>query len=284
MHTLGCVFIRCLQDCFFSTINKTMQELPDGLIDSHFHLLSMQKKGIESITLLEKMKTYAMTGIDVGVDCNDLEERALLTQPYPLIHVSAGIGPWGVGDEKPPIQEQLDTLTSLLACHTVCAIGEIGLDNYWKYGTKELQEELFTHQMDIAQERKLPIIIHNREADEQTFRIIASHSFPRRGILHCFQGSQELADLAVEKDFFISFAGNLTYKNNQRIRDILTSIPLDHLLLETDSPYLSPVPLRGKPNTPLHMIHIYELAASLKAISLETLVSQMQTNLQTFLT
>ena len=244
----------------------------------------MQKKEIESIKLLEEMKLLSMTGIDVGVDCDDLKERALLTQSYPFIHLSAGIGPWGVGDDNPPIQEQLDTLTSLLDCHTVCAIGEIGLDNYWKYGTKELQEQLFTCQIDIAQERKLPIIIHNREADEQTFQILEQYSFKKRGILHCFQGTQELADLAVKKGFFISFAGNLTYKNNQKIRDILTSVPLDHLLLETDSPYLTPVPMRGKPNTPLNMIHIYEMASSLKAISVESLVLQMQTNFQSFLT
>ncbi|MDY0290196.1 MAG: TatD family hydrolase, partial [Sphaerochaeta sp.] len=199
-----------------------MNHIPPGLIDSHFHLLAMQEKGVAITELLNEMHEHSMQGIDIGIRSDDLPLRSSLLAPYPTIHLSAGIGPWGVADGQRPVQEQLGALGSLLSQHKVCAIGEIGLDNHWGYGTKESQRELFVAQMDMAEQRKLPVIIHSREADGEMACSLAGRTFARRGIMHCFQGSKDLALLAVSKGMFISFAGPLTYKGNQEMREILT--------------------------------------------------------------
>jgi TatD DNase family protein len=218
-----------------------MKLIPKGLIDSHFHLLAMQKKGVDIVELLNEMQALSMQGIDIGIDYDDLGQRATLLSAYPFIHMSAGIGPWGVDSEHLPVKQQLDCLSASLSQHKVCAIGEIGLDNHWDYGTKQGQQDLFVAQMDMAEQRALPIIIHSREADDEMAALLQERTFTRQGIMHCFQGSKELALLAVSKGMFISFAGPLTYKPNNEMREIFTCLPLEHILLETDSPYLSPV-------------------------------------------
>lgn len=260
-----------------------MNPIPPGLIDSHFHLLAMQKKQVDITFILKQMQELSMQGIDIGIEYDDVEMRASLLAPYPFIHLSAGIGPWGVDDGHRPVLEQLDTLASLIKEHKVCAIGEIGLDNHWDYGTKEGQQELFVAQMDMAEQQNLPIIIHTRDADQQMASLLKARTFGRRGIMHCFQGSMELAKLAVSKGMFISFAGPLTYKGNAAMREIFKAIPLEHILLETDSPYLSPHPLRGKTNTPLHMVHIYEEGATLLGLDIDTLIEQIRENFSHFL-
>lgn len=260
-----------------------MKQIPPGMIDSHFHLLAMQAKGIETIGLLNEMQELSMQGLDVGIDFDDLAKRSSLLADYPFIHLSAGIGPWGVGSGQLPVIQQLDALSASLQAYKVCAIGEIGLDNHWDYGTKKSQSELFVSQMDMAQQRDLPIIIHSREADREISDLLRGRTFARQGIMHCFQGSKELALLAVSKGMFISFAGPITYKANAEMREIFKAIPPDHILLETDSPYLSPVPCRGKTNTPLHMVHIYEAAASLLGMGIGDLIVQMQSNFSAFL-
>ncbi len=260
-----------------------MKQIPLGLIDSHFHLLAMQEKGVDIVGLLSDMHSHSMQGIDVGIDFDDLDRRSSLLSAYPFIHLSTGIGPWGVAPGHLPVSEQLAVLCASLEEHKVCAIGEIGLDNHWDYGTKQDQQRLFVSQMDMAEELGLPIIIHSREADVEMTELLQGRTFTRKGIMHCFQGSMDLALLAVSKGMFISFAGPLTYKANYEMRRIFSSIPLDQILLETDSPYLSPEPRRGRINTPLHMVHIYEAAGSLLGMGLDDLIVQMQSNFSAFL-
>ena len=260
-----------------------MKQIPPALIDSHFHLLAMQKKGVDIAEILKEMQSLNMQGIDIGIDGDDLAQRSALLASHPFIRLSAGIGPWGVASDQKPVLQQLDILASSLLQHDVCAIGEIGLDNHWGYGTKRSQQELCLLQMDLAEQMNLPVIIHTREADEEMASLLESRSFPRRGIMHCFQGSKELALLAVSKGMFISFAGPITNKANRQMREICKAIPLDHILLETDSPYLSPEPKRGRTNTPLHMVHIYEAVSSLLELDMDRLVLQMEANFSAFL-
>lgn len=257
-----------------------MQTMIPHLIDSHFHLRSMQRKGMEIEPILAAMQEFSMEGIEIGLDCGDLAERTAMLEPYPFIQLSAGIGPWGAQDS---LEEQLAVLEDQLSKHDVAAIGEIGLDNYHKYGTVENQEYLLQRQIKLANTMGKPVIFHNREADEQFISLLGRTTFAKRGIFHCYQGSRELARLAIEQGFYLSFAGPLTYKANKSMQDLVASLPIEHILLETDSPYLSPVPVRGKPNTPLFMHHIYAYAAELRGISLETLVLQVKANFHAFL-
>ncbi len=253
------------------------------LIDSHFHLRSMERKGVDLSSLLEEMQKLGMEGIDVGLDCDDLGRRIEVFSRWRNIRFAAGIGPWGVAEGQRPIGEQLDTLALQLERHSAVAIGEIGLDNHWKYGTPALQEALLLLQMDAAEERGLPVIIHNREADEQFITILNQRTFSRRGIFHCYQGGEALARLAIEHGFFLSFAGPLTYKANKGMQALFAALPLSSILLETDSPYLSPVPLRGTTNTPLSMIHIYREAARLRGLEIAELCEAVTENYRTFL-
>lgn len=260
-----------------------MDEQNPTLIDSHFHLRAIEAKGIDPIALLQKMQENNIIGLEVGLAGDDLGMRVERFGHYDGLQFAVGIGPWGVDEGRPPINRQIAVLEEQLDRYKAAAIGEIGLDNHWKYGTPQSQEVLLQRQFDLAEERSLPTIIHNREADEQFIRILKDRSFASGGIFHCYQGGEELALLAIDKGFFLSFAGPLTYKSNTQMQKLFASLPLSSILLETDSPYLSPVPLRGKPNTPLSMIHIYRFAAELRKINVTELADQIEINYRHFL-
>ena len=264
-------------------ITLVMDTTYPPLIDSHFHLRALEHKGIDVPALLTEMEETGTQGIDVGLDYNDLGERIERFGSRANIRFAAGIGPWGLAEGQRPIREQLDALMHQLDSNDAVAIGEIGLDNHWEYGNAERQEELLLLQMEAAETRGLPIIIHNREADEQFLNILADRTFSKRGIFHCYQGGEALARLAIEKGFFISFAGPLTYKANRGMQALFSALPLPSLLLETDSPYLSPVPLRGRTNTPLSMSHIYRFAARLRGMEDEAFIGAIADNYHRFL-
>lgn len=253
-----------------------------GLMDTHFHTQAMARKGVDVEKLLQDLFSAGFAGgIDVGTECDDLPLRADRLAPYPRIKLSAGIGPWGIDDGREPIDAQIGTMVAAIERYTTDCIGEIGLDAYWKYGTPALQEELFIRQIELADTLDLPIIIHNRDADERTGEILKAHPPKRGGILHCFSATMDLAEIALERGFYISFAGTITYKKNGYLRDILRDLPLERVLLETDSPYLSPEPLRGTVNTPLRMPFIYDVAATVRQMPVSELAQAIRTNFAT---
>ncbi len=256
----------------------TVQQPLQGLIDTHFHLLEMQKRGIDIDVLLSELHEKGFHGgIDIGISATDVVERFEILQNHPCIRMAAGIGPWGAqGDE--PIEHKIAQFEQLAQPYALDCIGEVGLDNYWNYGTPTRQEELFIGQIELAQQRKLPVVIHTRDADEAIEKIIRTQNFSHGGILHCFSSSWEIARIALDKGFFLSFAGPITYRKNDALRNIMAQVPLKQLLLETDSPYLSPEPYRGKVNTPLRMVEIYQRVAMERGISIDALASQIRTN------
>lgn len=257
-----------------STVNNLLYT------DTHFHISSIleasnkniendvSEEWIESKAIEKLLSSKTFQGMDIGTNCDDLEFRYKTLEKFPNIHLSAGIGPWGVTREE-SIKEQNEILRRNIEKYPVSAIGEIGLDNYWNYGTKEKQEELFNTQLDLAQELNLPIIIHCREADDQIMNILSDRELKNGGILHCFSSNIKLAEFAIKKGLLISFAGPITYNKNQELRDVLKTIPLNHLLLETDSPYLSPEPFRGKHNSPSLIALIYSRASEINKFSIE---------------
>ncbi|MFA5698886.1 MAG: TatD family hydrolase [Sphaerochaeta sp.] len=251
-----------------------------NLVDSHFHLLAIEAKGIDSINLLATMADLGYSGIDIGLDGNDLAARIELAGNNPAIHYATGLGPWAADWEDWKIKEALRIIKEDLGRYRVLAVGEIGLDNYWNYGTKERQEALFLAQVNLGK----PIIIHNREADEQFIRLLSEHTFPFGGIFHCFSGSEALAHLALEKGFYLSFAGSLTYKGSDNLKAILKTMPKERILLETDSPYLAPVPMRGKKNIPLYIEHLYRFVAQELTLDVDELISLVNSNFQRFAT
>ena len=247
-------------------------------IDSHFHMLCLEEKGMDTAAILSEMDKLGMEGIDIGTVCDDLEKRKGILRGHTNYALSAGIGPWAVGQSTEVMKQQI------LLHGPVCAIGEIGLDNHWKdYAPKKEQEALFLEQIELANELALPIIIHCREADEQLLTILKSVPFKKQGILHCFEGSPTLCARALDKGFYISFSGVITYKGSEKLRDIAKQVPFSQLLLETDSPYLAPIPQRGKRNTPLYIPYTYETMGNIKGVSASELQAQLLLNLHAFL-
>lgn len=276
---------------------KRLEELENSTVnsllytDTHFHYSGLIEKCNELLLNTDENSNPWITkeeieklinspnfqGMDIGTQYDDLPSRYKAIEKYKNIHISAGVGPWSV-DRELEIDEQLEIFSTNLSQYPVSAIGEIGLDNYWKFGTPEKQEELFTKQLDIANNLHLPIIIHTRDADEQTINILKERKFLYGGIIHCFSGSKELAEISIKKDLLISFAGPITYKKNKELREILINTPLNSLLLETDSPYLPPEPFRGKYNSPFLIPLIYEKVSEIKNTSIQEISKIVSNN------
>ena len=266
-----------------------------NVIDSHFHTQSMLQRGMDVFSLYDKLFASGFHGgIDIGCTHDDLVQRRELLKPYPKILLSGAMGPWEAGrsETKPlepeyefaqikdidQIERELVVLKDNIIRYKASFIGEIGLDYYWDYGTHEKQHLIFETQMRWASEMGLRVLIHDRDADDETAEVIRRLGPERGGIIHCFDGSSTVLETALDKGYYISFAGNLTYKRNTNLREMLKKVPLQRLLLETDSPYLAPVPLRGQPNNPSYITHTYECAAETLGMAPEDLAMIIKEN------
>jgi TatD DNase family protein len=246
-------------------------------IDTHFHLLEMEKKKIDPESTLVKLAEMGFTCcLDISVDLDGFDKRAGFAARYPFLYLTTGFTPASAGNAS--IKQDLDRMVRTIQTPKCLAIGEIGLDYYWNYGTKERQKELFLTQVEIAKTYNLPVIIHNRDADADTLELLRYASPSRSGIIHCFSSDYDFAKKAVDLGFLISFAGNVTYPKADVLRETAEKIPLSSILVETDSPYLAPVPVRGKPNSPENIVHTYEFIARLRGISTTGLVHAVLSN------
>ena len=214
------------------------------ILDSHFHTLSMARKGIAGLPA-------DLVGIDAGTDPGDIRERIKLLPSSPSVFFSIGSGPWRLDDGGyEGAEHERELLMADIDEFGADAIGECGFDNHWHYGDRKSAMELFMMQAELAYELDIPIIIHTRDADDEIRQAILSPSFRCRGIMHCYSSGPDLMRTALDKGLYISFSGNLTYKGNAAIQESAKAVPADRLLYETDSPYLAPVPMRGKPCRP----------------------------------
>lgn len=192
------------------------------------------------------------------------------------VYGSVGIHPH---ETKYASEEILQKIGDLAQLPKVKAIGEIGLDYHFFYSDKETQQKWFARQIELARDLDLPFLIHDREAHGDTLSILKKHKNSRmRGIMHCFSGSVETAEELMKLGFYISFAGPLVFPNSRRLKEAAREIPLDRLLIETDSPYLTPPPHRGERNEPANVIYVAEEIARLKGIPVETVVEETRKN------
>ena len=243
------------------------------IIDSHFHVLSMRKRGIRSLP-------GDLVGIDVGTDPGDAALRLPLLPSSPTIFFSIGSGPWRLDDEGyASPEDEMEKLMSIFSLYGADAIGECGFDNHWGYGTRESQMDLFMLQAGLASSLGLPLIIHTREADDEIIEALSSRSFACRGVMHCFSSDERVLRKALDKGLYISFAGNITYKGNEAIRRCAAIVPSDRILYETDSPYLAPIPMRGKPCCPEYTEYTLTLLAELRGEDRERLKEEARDNL-----
>lgn len=246
-------------------------------VDTHFHSLHMMKKGTKIHELCRQLrKTGFAGGIDIGVDPDDVKERYELLRDFPVIRLSTGLYPGYAGEKNRGAL--LTELERNIAAFPIVALGEIGIDCYHDFAPPEEQQELFADCISIANDADLPIIVHNREADSYVYETLKKHPPKRGGIIHCFSSHREWAERFVEAGFYISFAGNITYRKAEPLQETALAVPRDRLLVETDSPYLSPHPHRGKSNNPGQIIHTYQCIANLLSMDAQDLVDQVREN------
>ena len=197
------------------------------------------------------------------------------------IYSICGISPNDIPQSEQELWKSIDEIIQIVKeknSKKLVAIGEIGLDYYWNKENSDLQKQAFIKQIELANEMKLPIVIHSRDASVDTIDIIRNHRVKKAGIFHCCQLNQELVRQALELGYYISFAGPITFKNSKNAPDVVKMVPLDRILIETDSPYLSPEPNRGKRNDCRNVKYVAQKIADIKEISLEEVAKKTYEN------
>lgn len=238
------------------------------IIDSHAHyddeafeedrdnlLQSMQSNGIEKI-------------INVGANIKGSRTSIALSEQYPFIYAAVGVHP---SDTEELDEEKIAWLKEVSKKEKVIAIGEIGLDYYWPEPDRKIQKKWFIRQMELAQEVNLPVIIHSRDAAQDTIEILKQ--FPANGVIHCYSYTKESAKEFLKMGYYFGIGGVLTFKNAKKLKEAVMEIPIERILLETDSPYLAPEPNRGKRNSSLNIPYVVKELAQLKGISEEEVIN-----------
>ena len=218
--------------------------------------------------LLSSMKENGVACIvNAGTRIEHLMDTIRLTEKYSFIYGALGVHP----DELDDIdEEKLQWMKSLCSHEKIVAVGEIGLDYHWNTFPREVQKKWFERQLELAKEVDLPVIIHSRDAAQDTFDIIKKkHAGTTGGVIHCYSGSAQMAKEYVKLGYYIGVGGVVTFKTGRVLKEVVQTIPLEHILIETDCPYLSPVPNRGKRNSSLNLPYVVEEVARLKGISVE---------------
>lgn len=226
---------------------------------------SMQEHGIETV-------------INVGATFQGCQDTVSLTKEYDFVYGAIGIHPSEISDLN---EEVCDWLWEKSHLPKIVAIGEIGLDYYWEKEEKvrQKQKDWFRRQMEIAKEVELPVIIHSRDAAEDTLHLMKEiHAEQIPGVIHCFSYSLEMAEIYLDMGYHIGIGGVVTFKNAKKIKEVAAQIPLERMLLETDSPYLAPEPNRGKRNSSLNLPYVAEEIASLRGITTEEVYAVTREN------
>jgi TatD DNase family protein len=266
---------QALVESIYMSTRRLAPPALEGWIDTHFHILQSLNKGLTPPEVLGAAFDSGMAwGIDIATDLDSLEQRLAFAGEYPGLYFSVGAYPSLAETELPGTLD--DELFAQAGSHpSIIAVGEIGLDYHWNFGTPERQRELFTRQLRVANRAGLPVVIHCREAEDDLIQVLKDTPPAHGGVLHCFAGEYAFAAGCLDAGLSISFAGNVTYKKADKLRDVLKRIPLSSLLLETDAPYLSPEPWRGKLNSPERIRYTYGAAADLLGIAAEELCLQV---------
>lgn len=227
--------------------------------------------------LLEGLAAHGIEYVvNVSYSLKSVKETLKLMEQYDFIYGAVGIHPEEAGELS---EESFAWLSEQLSRDKVVAVGEIGLDYYWKEPEPELQKIWFERQIDLAREKKLPMIIHSREAAKDTYEILkAGHAEEIGGVIHCFSYPKEMAEKFLDLGFYLGIGGVVTFKNSKKLKEVVEYMPLDRILLETDCPYMAPVPNRGKRNSSLNLKYIAAEIGRLKGCSTDEVIIQTAKN------
>ncbi|TQV73494.1 TatD family deoxyribonuclease [Exilibacterium tricleocarpae] len=248
------------------------------LIDSHCHLDRLEL-GAYPGGLPDALAAAQARGVEkflcVGISVQHREQVLAIAERYDAVVASVGVHPLDVESGLASESQLVDW-----ARHPkIVAIGETGLDYYYSADSKPLQRRSFATHLEAAAAAALPVIVHTRDARNDTLELIRAHGdLEHAGVLHCFTEDWQMASKAMDMNYLISISGIVTFRNASALRDVVKRVPLDRLLVETDSPYLAPVPYRGKPNEPQYVREVAEFVAELKGVSFETLAARTAAN------
>jgi len=251
------------------------------IFDTHAHYDAEQFDQDRDQLLTGMRERGVGTIINASAEVSSWERTMDLTRKYPFIYGTIGVHPDEVGDLD---EEQFERMKGFLSDDKIVAVGEIGLDYYWDNQPHDIQKYWFIRQLRLAREYDLPVVIHSREAAEDTFLTMKEHAADLPAVIHCFSYSRELAREYIKMGYYIGVGGVVTFKNARRLKEVVSDIPLEHLLLETDCPYLAPVPNRGKRNDSANLIYVAEEIARIKGISSAEVISRTEENADRFLT
>ena len=246
-------------------------------IDVHTHLNMLEASPEEALRAAAEQNVKHV--ITIGTCPDDLPVVLALAQKFtPWVACTLGIHPHEAALFSPEVEQWIRTNAPR---PEVVAIGETGLDYYYNQAPADIQRQTFRAQMQIAEDLGLPVEIHTRDAEPDTMQVLSEYKDRVRGLLHCFTGTWEMAKFGLDHGFNISISGVVTFKNADALREVVKKVPLDRLHVETDAPFLAPVPHRGKKNQPAWVVHTAALVASLKGVTLEELESATRKNAQT---
>ena len=232
--------------------------------NTHTHLNSEQLYPNRDEFIRHALEQQVENMVVVGYDLDSSRKAIEIAHEYPFIYAAVGISP---NDCKDTTDEDLNEIEKMLQDPCVVALGEIGLDYYWDEVSHEKQKDIFIKQIEIAKKYQKPIVIHARDAYEDTYNILKQTA--HYGIMHCYSGSVEMAKRYIDIGFEISLAGPVTFKNAKVPKEVAQSIDIEHLMIETDCPYLTPHPFRGKLNEPANVVYIAQEIAKLKNMEIE---------------
>jgi len=246
------------------------------LIDSHAHY-DHKRFASDRDSLLKSMPSRGVDMIiNTGCDLPSSKASVKLAEAYSHIYATVGVHPHEANTLS---EEGLETIKHLCAHKKVIAIGEIGLDFYYDFSPRDIQRHWFKRQLQLAHEVQMPVVIHSREANEEVYEIICQ-SPVRNGVIHCFPGDAQLAIAYTNLGFYIGIGGVITYDKTGKLQSVADAVPLEKILLETDAPYLTPAPFRGKRNESQYLIHVAEEIAKIKGIGVETVCKQTNENVK----
>lgn len=226
-------------------------------------LRSMKEQGVERI-------------VEVGAGVQSTRDAICLAEKYDFVYAVVGVHP---GEVAHLSEADMDWLAGLTEHERVVAVGEIGLDYHYDEPSKELQKKWFIRQLQVAAQTDMPVIIHSREAAKDTFDIMTEYcAWENGGVIHCFSYSPEVAEQYLKKGFFVGIGGVVTFKNSKKLKEVVEMAPLEQIVLETDAPYLTPEPHRGKRNDSSYLPYVVDMVAALKKVEREEVIRITEEN------
>ncbi|MBM3391452.1 MAG: TatD family deoxyribonuclease [Betaproteobacteria bacterium] len=245
------------------------------LVDSHCHLDFPELSGRLGQVIESMNSSGVFAAVCIGVSLENIETVLDMAATHDCLYASVGVHP----EHQEGIEPSIDQLVWLASHPKVIGIGETGLDYYWHKDRPEWQRDRFRVHIRAARQCGKPLIVHTRDAAEDTLRLLREEgAIEAGGVMHCFTESREVASAALELGFHISFSGIITFNNAKEIKDVAKSVPLDRILIETDAPYLAPVPYRGKTNEPAYVRYVAEEIARLRNLPVEAVAQATTEN------